>query len=157
MYMPSDYSNWDDELSFFHLSYNSARQDSTGISSFYLLFVQEASLLIDSLLPLPPAPIFAETTTDVTCRADDDARQLDRQRTLNSHERQCTRYDDDHRNVVYSVDDQVRFHTPQRQVCLSEKLLPRCTGPYRIVRQITDLAYLAEPINPLRDKRRSST
>lgn len=109
--------------------------------------------MIDSLLPLQPDASLTAFASDAVSRAED-ARQLARLRTLDSQERQCTRYDSSHQHVSFSPGDLVLLWTPQRHVGLADKLQHRYIGPYRICHKSSDVTYVIEPLHQQNDGRR---
>lgn len=153
MYVSSDHSNCDAALPYITFAYNSSRHDTTGFTPFYLLFGREPPLMIDSLLPLQPDASLTAFASDAVSRAED-ARQLARLRTLDSQQRQCTRYDSSHQHVSFSPGDLVLLWTPQRHVGLADKLQHRYIGPYRICHKSSDVTYVIEPLHQQNDGRR---
>lgn len=90
------------------------------------------------------------------CRAEE-ARQLTRERTRASQQRQSLQYNATHRPARYSVGDLVWIWLPTRQLGKATKLLHRYAGPYKIIAQISDVTYRVELPQPLHDRRRTST
>lgn len=146
MYVSSDHRDWDLALPYVTFAYNSSRHDTAGYSPFYMLFGREPTLPLDTLLPDVTAPP-SEYARDAIARADH-ARQVARSRLCASQASQKRLYDSRHRDVAFSPGSLVLLWCPYRRVGLSEKLLSRYTGPYRIVRQITDVTYEIVPVSP---------
>lgn len=138
-YVAADHQDWDVHLPFVTFAYNSSRHDTAGYSPFYLLYGREPALPFDTLLPS-----VTEYAGEAIARADH-ARQLARSRLQASQEHQRQLYDSHHRNVHFSPGSLVLLWSPTRRVGLSEKLLSRYTGPYRVVRQVTDVTYEIVP------------
>lgn len=155
MYISADHRNWDSVLPFITFAYNSSRHDTTGFSPYYLLFSREPNLIIDTLLPVPTNAELTDHTTQAICRAEE-ARQLARLRTLDSQQHQSVRYNESHRSAYYSPGDLVLVWTPKRHVGLAQKLLPRYSGPYRVLARRSDLTYLVQPVQPPQNSRQSS-
>ncbi|XP_064462530.1 uncharacterized protein LOC135373225 [Ornithodoros turicata] len=152
MYVSSTHDNWDLVLPYITYAYNTASQATTAFSPFFLLYGREAVSLLDCLLPpLDDVPLDS-TSARALCNAED-ARQLARYRIIDSQDGQCQRYNATHRPVSYTPGDLVWMWTPTRPIGRSEKLLPRYTGPYRVVRRVSDLNYQVEPCTPPRDRR----
>lgn len=61
MYVASDHSNWDQVLPFVTYAYNTAVQATTGFSPYFLLYGQEPSNRVDTILPYKPDE--SESTT----------------------------------------------------------------------------------------------
>ncbi|UYV63051.1 hypothetical protein LAZ67_2002979 [Cordylochernes scorpioides] len=93
MYVDVEQKNWDEVLPFVTFAYNTAKQETTGFSPFFLVHGREAETTLDSLLPY---------------------------------------HDND--NVV-------------RKVGLSEKLIKKYFGPYRITRKLSPVNYEIEAIS----------
>ncbi|GFY00328.1 DUF4817 domain-containing protein [Trichonephila clavipes] len=77
-----------------------------------------------------------------------ESRQLARIRTFEAQCRDKTRYDARHRSVSYRPRELVGVFTPVRKVGLSENLLKRCFGPYRVFRKLSDVTYEIEELEP---------
>lgn len=152
MYVTADHKNWDVILPYVTYAYNTARQSTTGFSPYYLLYGRESSSLLDCLLPRVGDDNLDPVSAAAVCNAED-ARQLARLRTLDSQQQQSTRYNASHRPVSYAPGDMVWLWTPTRRVGRSEKLLPRYTGPHKILRRISDVNYQVEPCVPPLDRR----
>ncbi|GBO16658.1 Retrovirus-related Pol polyprotein from transposon 412, partial [Araneus ventricosus] len=74
----------------------------------------------------------------------DEARQLAKIHIKDAQASDKQRYDARHRSVSYEIWDLVWVYTPIRKVGLSEKLLRRYFGPYRITRQMSEVTYEVE-------------
>ncbi|XP_037529401.1 uncharacterized protein LOC119406741 [Rhipicephalus sanguineus] len=146
MYVSEDHRDWDCTLPFVTFAYNSSRHDVTGYSPFYLLYGRDPLLPLDSLLPSE-----ANSTTfyahDAIARAAT-ARRVARDRLLASQADQKRLYDSHHRDMRFSPGSLVLLWLPSRRVGLSEKLLPRYAGPYRVLRQVTEVTYEISPLTP---------
>lgn len=94
MYVYDDHTDWYATLTFITSDYNSARQDTIRFSPFYA-YERKPALLINYTLLLPPDSTLTGFTSETVHHAED-ARQLSRQRTLDSQQRQCTRYNGTH-------------------------------------------------------------
>jgi hypothetical protein len=60
--------------------------------------------------------------------------------------RQKKRYDHHRRQVKFAVGNPVLVYRPIRKKGRAKKLLHRYFGPYRIVRRVSDLNYIVEPL-----------
>lgn len=143
MYVARDHRDWDAPLPYVTFAYNSSRHDTAGYSPFYLLFGREPRLPMDTLLP--ESTPSTEYARDVIAKADA-ARQVARAKLSASQAVQKARYDHHHRPAHFSPGSLVLVWFPSRRVGLSEKLLSRYAGPYRIVRQVTDVTYEVVPV-----------
>ena len=59
MYITDEQTNWDEPLPFICFAYNTARQESTGFSPFFLLYGREPNLPVDILLGSHPNPVWS--------------------------------------------------------------------------------------------------
>lgn len=146
MYVSPDHRDWDVALPYVTFAYNSSRHDTAGYSPFYLLYGREPHLPLDTLLPPSAAPP-SEYAHEAIARADH-ARQLARSRLLASQTSQQESYNRRHRTVSFSPGSLVLLWTPSRRLGLSEKLLSRYVGPYRVLRQVTAVTYEIAPASP---------
>lgn len=144
MYVSSDHRDWDFALPFVTFAYNTSRHDTAGFSPFFLLYGREPTLPFDTLLPAVSHT--SEYARDVISRALE-AREIARRRLSDSQERQRQVYNACHRDVHFSQGDTVLLWTPSRRVGLCEKLTSPYSGPYRVVRRVTDVTYEIEPLN----------
>lgn len=145
MYVSADHRDWDNTLPYVTFAYNSSRHDTAGFSPFYLLYGRHPTLPFETLLP---ADTYTPTeyARDATVRAQT-ARQIARDRLSASQLSQKSRYDSHHRAVSYSPGSLVLLWTPCRHVGLSSKLLSRYSGPYKVLRQLTDVTYEIAPLD----------
>ncbi|UYV82112.1 K02A2.6-like [Cordylochernes scorpioides] len=154
MYVDVEQKNWDSVLPFVTFAYNTARQETTGFSPFYLVHGREAETMLDTLLPYQPGYEEDEYINQLMTDAED-ARQLARLHTLRTQDIDKARYDARHRPVHYNVGDLVWIFTPVRKVGLSEKLLKKYFGPYKITKKISDINYEVMTVDESR-RRKSS-
>lgn len=146
MYVSADHLDWDVTLPYVTFAYNSSRHDTAGYSPFFLLYGREPSLPLDTLLP-DATPLTTEYARDAVAHADV-ARQVARAKLAASQSSQKHRYDEQHRTAHFTPGSLVLVSTPCRRIGLSEKLLPRFKGPYRIKRMVTPVTYEIVPAAP---------
>ncbi|UYV80952.1 K02A2.6-like [Cordylochernes scorpioides] len=94
MYVDVEQKNWDSILPFVTLAYNTAKQETTGFTPFYLVHGREAETMLDTLLPYQPDYENDEYVSQLIIDAED-ARQLARLHTLRTQgidKRRCTDY-----------------------------------------------------------------
>lgn len=154
MYVEVEQTNWDDILPFVTFAYNTAKQETTGFTPFFLIYGREAETTLDTVFPFKidgPSDDFVDRLVTQA----EESRQLARIRTLQAQHRDKTRYDATHRDVSYSIGELVWVFTPVRKVGLSEKLLKRYFGPYRIVRKLSNVTYEVEESEPPSRKQKS--
>ncbi|UYV61212.1 K02A2.6-like [Cordylochernes scorpioides] len=152
MYMDLDQKNWDEMLPFITFAYNTARQESTGFTPFFLVHGREAETTLDTIFPYSSASEGEEFIQLVASRAEE-ARQIARHHIFKAQETNKLNYDARHKGKVYQPGDLVWIFTPIRRVGLSEKLLKRYFGPYKVIKKISDVTYEVEAFGKS-DKRR---
>ncbi|UYV67511.1 hypothetical protein LAZ67_5001024 [Cordylochernes scorpioides] len=151
MYVDVDQKNWDSVLPFITFAYNTARQETTGFSPFFLVHGREAETMLDALFPYQPDYEEDEHISHLMMDAEE-ARQLARLQTLKAQAIDKERYDSRHKPVYYDVGDLVWVFTPVRKVGLSEKLLKKYFGPYRITKKLSDVNYEVTTVDESRRK-----
>lgn len=152
MYVDVDQRDWDEILPFVTFAYNTAKQDVTGFTPFYLLHGREAETTLDTLFPFCPE-VENDYTKHLVVKTEE-ARQLARLRTLEAQEKDRRRYNSKHRVVSYSPGDLVWVFTPVRKVGLSEKLLKKYFGPYKVLRRLSDVTYEVQDYEPASRRRK---
>ncbi|GFT76960.1 transposon Ty3-I Gag-Pol polyprotein [Trichonephila clavipes] len=113
--------NWDEILPFVTFAYNTAKQETTGFTPFYLLHGREAETTLDTMLPFCPNDFDDNNITKIAARAEE-SRQLARVHTLRAQDKDRRRYDSKHQMVSYAPGDLVWVYTPVRSL---RKLLRR--------------------------------
>ncbi|UYV66666.1 K02A2.6-like [Cordylochernes scorpioides] len=129
-YVVHEHKDWDQVLPYVTFAYNTAKQEATGYTPFFLVHAREAETYIDAVLPYLPDEISDDYVGELVTRAEE-ARQLSRSRLLQSQAKDRRLHDQKHTPVYYQKDDLVWVFTPIRKVGLSEKLLKRFFGPYK--------------------------
>ncbi|GFV51475.1 retrovirus-related Pol polyprotein from transposon 17.6 [Trichonephila clavipes] len=155
MYVNVEQTNWDEILPFVTFAYNTAKQETTGYTPFYLFHGREAETILDIVSLYSADGSEDDYVSRLITRAEK-SRQLARIRTLEAQHRDKTRYDTRHRSVSYRPGKLVWVFTPVRKVSLSEKLLKRYFGPYRVVRKLSDVTYEVEELEPSPRRRKST-
>ncbi|GFX33751.1 hypothetical protein TNCV_3961601 [Trichonephila clavipes] len=89
MYVDVEQKNWDEILPFVTFAYNTAKQETTGFTPFYLLHGREAETTLDTMLPFCPNDFDDNNITKIAARAEE-SRQLARVHTLSSRQRSST-------------------------------------------------------------------
>ncbi|GFV34436.1 hypothetical protein TNCV_1413671 [Trichonephila clavipes] len=153
MYVDVEQKNWDEILPFVTFAYNTAKQETTGFTPFYLLHGREAETTLDTMLPFCPNDFDDNNITKIAARAEE-SRQLARMHTLRAQDKDRRRYDSKHQMVSYAPGDLVWIYTPVRKVGLSEKLLRRYFGPYQVLRRLSAVTYAVQDFDPASRKRK---
>ncbi|UYV77021.1 hypothetical protein LAZ67_14002906 [Cordylochernes scorpioides] len=138
MYTGVEQKDWDQVLPYVTFAYNTAKQEATGYTPFFLVHAREAETYIDAVLPYLPDEISNDYVGELVTRAEE-ARQLSRSRLLQSQAKDRRLYDQKHTVVYYQKDDLVWVFTPIRKVGLSEKLLKRYFGPYKVTKKLSEV------------------
>ncbi|GFW59786.1 retrovirus-related Pol polyprotein from transposon 412 [Trichonephila clavipes] len=152
MYVDVEQKNWDEILPFVTFAYNTAKQETTGFTPFYLLHGHEAETTLDTMLPFYPNDFDDNNITKIAARAEE-SRQLARVHTLRAQDKDRRRYDSKHQMVSYAPGDLVWVYTPVRKVGLSEKLLRRYFGPYQVLRRLSAVTYAVQDFDPASRKK----
>ncbi|GFW54888.1 transposon Tf2-11 polyprotein [Trichonephila clavipes] len=153
MYVDVEQKNWDEILPFVTFAYNTAKQETTCFTPFYLLHGREAETTLDTMLPFCPNDFDDSNITKIAARAEE-SRQLARVHTLRAQDKDRRRYDSKHQMVSYAPGDLVWVYTPVRKVGLSEKLLRRYFGPYQVLRRLSAVTYEVQDFDPASRKRK---
>ncbi|UYV78619.1 hypothetical protein LAZ67_16002183, partial [Cordylochernes scorpioides] len=154
MYTGVEQKDWDQVLPYVTFAYNTAKQEATGYTPFFLVHAREAETYIDAVLPYLPYEISDDYVGELVTRTEE-ARQLSRSRLLQSQAKDRRLYDQKHTPVYYQRDDLVWVFTPIRKVGLSEKLLKRYFGPYKVTKKLSEVTYEVEPVDPSPRSRKS--
>ncbi|UYV71905.1 hypothetical protein LAZ67_9001013 [Cordylochernes scorpioides] len=146
MYMDLDQKNWDEMLPFITFAYNTAKQESTGFTPFFLIHGWEAETTLDAIFPYSSSPEGEEFIQNLGTRAEE-ARQIARHHIFKAQETNKTNYDARHTGKIYEPEDLVWIFIPIRRVGFSEKLLRRYFGPFRVTKKISDVTYEVEAVS----------
>ncbi|GFY48523.1 retrovirus-related Pol polyprotein from transposon 17.6 [Trichonephila inaurata madagascariensis] len=102
MYVDAEHKNWDEILPFVIFAYNTAKQETTGFTPFYLLHGRDAETTLNTMLPFCPNDFDDNNITKIAARAEE-SRQLARVHTLRAQDRDRRRYDSKHQMVSYAL------------------------------------------------------
>ncbi|UYV84270.1 hypothetical protein LAZ67_X001713, partial [Cordylochernes scorpioides] len=155
MYVDAEQRDWDSVLPYVIFAYNTAQQGSTRFSPFFLVHGREAETLLDVLLPYEDETSDHDFGDQMVTKAEE-ARQLARIHILRAQENNKYHYDQVHRSVEYRVGDLVWVFTPVRKTGLSEKLLKKYFGPYKITRKVSEVNYEVAALEQSSRRRRRS-
>ncbi|GFY18724.1 talin-2 [Trichonephila clavipes] len=153
MYVDVEQKNWDEILPFVTFAYNTAKQETTGFTPFYLLHGREAETTLDTMLPFCPNDFDDNNITKIAARAEE-SRQLARVHTLRAQDKDRRRYDSKHQMVSYAPGDLVWVYTPVRKKWSLEKLLRRYFGPYQVLSRLSAVTYEVQDFDPASRKRK---
>lgn len=153
MYVDVQHKTWDEILPYITFAYNTATQETTRFTPFRLVYGREARTMLDVMLP-------CSTDDEVDLEAElfaqraEEARQLARIHIQRQQVTDARRYNVHRREVDYSPGDHVLVWTPIRHPGLSEKLLHRYFGPYKVLRRLSDVNYEVIPDGTVQTRRR---
>lgn len=109
------------------------------------MYERNPTLPFDALIPAI-LDSSSEYARDTIFRAVE-ARQITRLRLTASQDKQRLFYDARHRDAHFNPGDMVLLWTPSRRVGLREKLISAYFGPYRVLRQVTNITYEITPLD----------
>ncbi|UYV76755.1 K02A2.6-like, partial [Cordylochernes scorpioides] len=146
MYVDVEQKNWDEVLSFVTFAYNTAKQETTGFSPFFLVHGREAETTLDSLLPYHDNDNVGDYVQHLITTAEE-ARHHAQLHLYRGQEKDRVYNDRKYRPVDYNVGDLVSLFIPVRKVGLLGKLIKKYFGPYRITRKLSHVNYEFEAIS----------
>lgn len=144
MYIDLNHKNWDEILPYATFAYNTAVQETTRFTPFELVYGRQVTTPLDAMLPVDNSSIMDDDIEDMTQKAEE-ARQLARYRIRRQQATDARRYNMGRRHVEYQPGDYVWVWTPVRRRGLSEKLLRRYFGPYKVLSRLSDVSYVVVP------------
>lgn len=153
MYVDVQHKTWDQVLPYVTFAYNTAIQETTRFTPFRLVYGREVQTMLDAMLPHDYDASLTPEAEQLTQYAEE-ARQLARLHITQQQTADARRYNLRHRHVEYHPGDQVWVWTPVRRQGLSEKLLSRYFGPYKVVRRMSDVNYEVVPDGTMSPQRR---
>jgi hypothetical protein len=153
-YINAHQDNWDEILPFSIFAYNTKPQLSSRFSPFYLVHGREAETTIDAMMPKNNQDAvrnLEEYAAQVTRNADE-GRRIAKRFSEDAQDVNKSRYDDTHQTAPFEVDDWVMVYYPIRKVGLSDKLMKRYFGPYRIKKRVSEVTFEVEPLDEYDDR-----
>jgi hypothetical protein len=144
MYVSANKKDWDEFLPSILFAYRTSPQATTGDSPFYLLYGREPRLPVDVNL-LPPqtdklSTSIAEDRARIVSQLEE-AQRLAKTNTERTQQQMKARYDLNSKPESYKIGQRVWVYTPKTQKGLSNKLLHRWHGPYRIVTKLSPVNF----------------
>lgn len=152
MYVDVDHRNWDSILPYVTFAYNTAAQETTRFTPFRLVHGPDILTMLDSMLLPDESTVATADAEEIAQRAEVTRQQaLQRIRYQQANDaRQCNAR---HRPVEYRPGELVWVWSPVRRRGHSEKLMRRYFGPYKALRQISDVNYEVVPQGMVRSPR----
>ena len=134
--------DWEDHLRRLCMAFNTSVQSTTGHTPFYLMFGRQARMPIDIMYGNPAVPEsspseYAQHLRDTL----ESAYQHVRVHTGHKLERQKELYDRRVHGSPFEEGDLVWLHSPVPKRGLPRKLHQPWTGPFRVVRRLSDANY----------------
>ena len=144
--------DWEKQLRPLCMAYNTSVNPTTGFSPFFLMFGRQAHMPVD-LMYGPPTPAMEKSTNQF---ANDLRNKLDRAyqrvREQMGHmlDHQKAHYDKRAHGEPYKEGDLVWLHSTVVPRGRARKLHRPWTGPYRVVRKLSDVTYRIQDIQASR-------
>ena len=142
MYVREDQADWDVHLPYAMMAYRASEQETTGVSPNRMMFGREVSLPLDLLIP-PQQSTSKKPENYATELYErlEKAFELARDEIKGEQKRQKRLYDAKLQGKPYTAGDKVWLYRYVRRIGLSPKLQSKWTGPYSVVKRISDAVY----------------
>ena len=146
-YTSKDQKDWDRHLPLIQFAYNSSKSTATGFSPFFLVHGREPRIPVDVTFEIPHSCL---DPNDHLERVIDNlavAREVARESIKRSQDNSRRYYDKHRRQVNFKVGDQVMRYVPTQKLGLTNKLLHKFMGPYRITLDHGDNVFTLTPVS----------
>ena len=146
--------NWEQQIRKVCMAYNTSVHPSTGFTPFYLMFGRQARLPVDIMFgtskPQSQSPneYAATLKKQLTSAFDMAHKQMGRQ-----HMRQKEFYDKKLHGQPYQKGDLVWLHSPVVKRGQHRKLHHPWTGPYQVLKQISEATYRIKQVDGKRQRK----
>ena len=130
------------------MAYNSSVHLTTGYSPFFLMFGRQAHMPVDLMYGPPPSgttPLASQFANDLRSRLED-AYQNVREKMGHMLDRQKAYYDRKAHGAPYKEGDLVWLHSTVVARGRARKLHRPWTGPYRVLRKLSDVNYRIQDV-----------
>lgn len=146
MYVNEFHSNWDELLPFVTLAYNTAKQDSIGMSPFELVYGRKPTLPQDvNMLQIDDSVENIDKYVRKMKHEWPKIRELAEAAMKQSQAKMKSQYDESAKHVEYSIGQLVLLRDTTTAPGLSRKLTAKWIGPYRVIGRISELVYDIKP------------
>ena len=140
---------WDEFLSELMMAYRASVHDTTRFTPFHLMFGREVRLPIDVMFGNTPDPVQEHTEYAIDLRSRlEKAFESVREHTKAVQKRQKDRYDRRVSGGRYQVGDRVWLHSPAIPRGRSPKLHQPWTGPFVVIKVLSDVTYRIQSERP---------
>ncbi|RWS24681.1 hypothetical protein B4U80_10857 [Leptotrombidium deliense] len=140
-YVASHQKDWDLILPYAVFACNTSEQKSTKQTPFRLLYGRDAVFRIDNLMSLKTNENSRELKENITF-----LRELAREEIMKSQETNMEYVNRSRQNVNFNEGDIVLQWKPNAEVGKADKLTTKMSGPYKIIRKVSDVNYEIEDI-----------
>ncbi|GFV31091.1 transposon Ty3-I Gag-Pol polyprotein [Trichonephila clavipes] len=140
-------------LPFVTFAYNTAKQETTGFTPFYLLHGHEAETTLDTMLPFCPNDFDDNNITKIAARAEE-SRQLARVHTLRAQDKIVALRFQTPNGILRSRRSRMGLYSSEKSRSL-EKLLRRYFGPYQVLRRLSAVTYEVQDFDPASRKKKT--
>ena len=146
--------DWENHIRKVCMAYNTSVQASTGYTPFFLMFGRQARIPVDVMYGAPNSSTQTVHEYAATLRKQmDKAFALARKHSLTNHLRQKEIYDKKAHGNPYKKGDFVWLHSPASCRGASKKLCHPWSGPYKVVKKLSDCNYRIEKLQGRRDRK----
>ena len=149
----SHQGDWEDHIRAVCLAYNSSVQHTTGYTPFYLMFGRQARIPVDLMFKsnLPEEMPHSDYAVLLKSTLEEAYGQV-REKMELKQEAQKQSYDRKVHGKPYNVGDMVWLHSTVVPRGTAKKLHHPWTGPYRVVKCLSDITYRIENVKSKRQR-----
>jgi len=146
-YVSSSHKDWDEYLNMLRFAYNTQIQGTIKLSPFMVLYGRDVRLPLDIIMGEPvnrvDNPIsYAKKLREIMPKI----WMIVKQNIERAQNKQKIQYDKKHRDVSYKVGDLVWVYKPTRKKGLTDKLVHKNRGPFKVVEPYKKVNYIVEGI-----------
>jgi len=146
--------DWERHVRKVCMAYNTSVQASTGYTPFFLMFGRQARIPVDVMYAVPNSTPQSPNEYAATLgKQMGQAFTLARKHSLTKHERQKEIYDKKVHGKPYQKGDHVWLHSPMGKREPSKKLYHPWSGPYRVVKKLSEANYRIEQLQGRRNRK----
>jgi hypothetical protein len=158
-YVKQTQDDWDEQLQYVLMAYNSAEHVSSGYSPFEMTFGRSARLPVEMLYGSPPSHVYESESEYVESLQNhlEVVHEFARNNLRISSEKHKKLYDlkSDPDKYEYKVGDLVWYHNSARKPGVCPKLIQNWHGPYVVIEVISDVLYRIQLQHNLNNRNRN--